>query len=31
MNVHTTREMLDLTAYRDACQIALHLATAASS
>lgn len=28
MNVHTTSEMLDLTAYRDACRIALRLATA---
>lgn len=27
MNVHMTSEMLDLTAYRDACQIALRLAT----
>jgi len=27
MNVHTTREMLDLASYRDACQIALQLAT----
>jgi tripeptide aminopeptidase len=28
MNVHTTSEMLDLPAYRDACRIALALATA---
>ena len=28
MNVHTTSEMLDLAAFRNACQIALHLATA---
>jgi tripeptide aminopeptidase len=28
MNVHTTSERLDLAAYRDACQIALRLATA---
>lgn len=28
MNVHTTSEMLDLAAYRDACRIALGLATA---
>jgi tripeptide aminopeptidase len=28
MNVHTTSEMLDLAAYRDACRIALRLATA---
>jgi tripeptide aminopeptidase len=28
MNVHTTREMLDLASYRDACRIALRLATA---
>jgi len=28
MNVHTTGEMLDLAAYRDACRIALRLATA---
>jgi len=27
MNVHTTSEMLDLAAYRDACRIALRLAT----
>lgn len=27
MNVHTTSEMLDLASYRDACQIALQLAT----
>jgi len=27
MNVHTTSEMLDLPAYRDACRIALRLAT----
>jgi tripeptide aminopeptidase len=27
MNVHTTREMLDLASYRDACRIALQLAT----
>jgi len=27
MNVHTTSEMLDLAAYRDACRIALTLAT----
>jgi tripeptide aminopeptidase len=29
MNVHTTSEMLDLAAYRDACRIALKLATIA--
>jgi tripeptide aminopeptidase len=29
MNVHMTSEMLDLAAYRDACQIALALATSA--
>ncbi|HMC12225.1 MAG TPA: M20/M25/M40 family metallo-hydrolase, partial [Pirellulaceae bacterium] len=29
MNVHTTSEMLDLAAYRDACRIALWLATSA--
>jgi tripeptide aminopeptidase len=29
MNVHMTSEMLDLAAYRDACQIALRLATSA--
>ena len=28
MNVHTTSEMLDLPAFRDACRIALVLATA---
>ena len=27
MNVHTTSEMLDLAAFRDACRIALWLAT----
>jgi tripeptide aminopeptidase len=27
VNVHTTSEQLDLVAYRDACRIALHLAT----
>jgi hypothetical protein len=28
MNVHMTSEMLDLAGYRDACRIALALATA---
>jgi tripeptide aminopeptidase len=27
MNVHTTSEMLDLASFRDACQVALVLAT----
>ena len=30
MNVHMTSEMLDLAMYRDACRIALHLATISS-
>ncbi|MBC7855933.1 MAG: M20/M25/M40 family metallo-hydrolase, partial [Pirellulaceae bacterium] len=29
MNVHMTSEMLDLAGFRDACRIALHLATGA--